>query len=97
MVSIRGKSVQETTVQVTEQDIFFAALECLSPKDAMACTVRAYKREWGLPAGAYLKGTNWVKDEEHYTSHSWSTTEVIREATESEIEVYNTLINLYNK
>ena len=43
---------------------------------------------------AYIKDGFWMYEEEAYTSHSYSIDHKIREATEEEIETYNTFREL---
>lgn len=53
--------------------------------------INAYKRilakKFDLPINAYLADGKVMEDEEVYTSHSWTNTRVIRDATEMDERV----------
>lgn len=65
----------------------------VSPRDMVDNLRRWILSTHKLPVDAYINDKGQiVDDEEHYTSHSWTTTRVVREApTEDEVRLVKTL------
>ncbi|CAL9997846.1 hypothetical protein VPHD479_0380 [Vibrio phage D479] len=95
MNMIEGSELVTRKLRITDEQLAKAVYSGSVSTDTLLRKLKTnFKHSIKLPDSAYLHNWDWVHDVEHYTSHSWESTEILRPATKLEINKYNALNDL---
>lgn len=93
-MKISGTNTQLVTIDISQEELLSVATENMTNENCYKLLKEKLYKVMKLPYYSYISGECWVEEVEYYSSHSYSSTDVIREVTSEDRKLLKILEDL---